>query len=73
MVVDTPVVVTDWSNNELTRHFAKYEDDKIYYWNNGATSLTKKYALECKSARLLTEEEIDEIRHKNDVIALKVR
>lgn len=61
--VDTPVVVV----NELIRYFAKYEDGKVYCWYGGTTSLTNNRVIEWGRARFLTAEEIDEIRHKNDV------
>lgn len=37
--VDTPVIVT-YNGKQYKRHFAKYEDGKVYTWNNGLTSFT---------------------------------
>lgn len=59
--VDTPVMVTDCRLNKI-RHFAKYEDGKVYCWGDGATSLTSDRTVSWKKARLLTEEEIEERR-----------
>ena len=41
VAVDTPILVrnateSDWEH----RHFAKYEDGKVYAWNDGLTSFT---------------------------------
>lgn len=40
VAVDTPILV---SNNEMSwyhRHFAKYENEKVYTWRDGLTSYT---------------------------------
>lgn len=37
--VDTPILVRDNEDKDwLKRHFAKYEDGKVFTWVNGATS-----------------------------------
>ena len=59
--VDTPVMVTDCRLNKI-RHFAKYEDGKVYCWDDGATSLTHDHIVYWENARLLTEEENEERR-----------
>lgn len=39
--VDTPVLVRQHEDNEWRkRHFAKYENGKVYVWNGGMTSFT---------------------------------
>lgn len=39
--VDTPIYVGDTpSDVTAARHFAKYENGRIYAWNNGTTSFT---------------------------------
>jgi len=39
--VDTPVLVKlDVTGEWVKRHFAKYEDGKVYTWNHGRTSWT---------------------------------
>lgn len=39
VAVDTPILVRDNSDCEwIKRHFAKYENGKVYAWNKGATS-----------------------------------
>lgn len=40
--VDTPILVKEpeYSNKWFKRYFAKYEDGKIFVWDNGTTSWT---------------------------------
>lgn len=38
--VDTKVLVSDNAENWYPRHFAKYEDGKVYSWVRGKTSYT---------------------------------
>lgn len=48
--VDTPILVRD--NGEYgwyKKHFAKYEDNKVYVWNNGTTSFTADNDYRCTS------------------------
>lgn len=42
--VDTKIIVwdNDSKNYKVKRHFAKFENGKIYAWNNGLTSWTVK-------------------------------
>lgn len=43
--VDTPIYVTDSNGNEeewYPRHFAKFENGKVYAWTDGGTSFTVK-------------------------------
>lgn len=65
--VDTPLKVTKCDGTEVIRYFAKCIDGKVYCWDIGTTSLTNNRVIEWGKARLLTAEEIDEMRHKNDV------
>lgn len=60
--VDTPVMVYFANGEERVRHFAKYEDGKVYCWGDGATSLTHDHIVYWENARLLTEEENEERR-----------
>ena len=62
--VDTPILVRD--NGEYgwyKKHFAKYEDNKVYVWNNGTTSFTADNDYRCTShwkyAKLAEEVEND--------------
>ena len=39
--IDTPILVRDFEDAKWAkRHFAKYEDGKVYAWGNGVTSRT---------------------------------
>ena len=39
--IDTPILVRDFEDAKWAkRHFAKYEDGKVYAWSNGVTSWT---------------------------------
>lgn len=41
--VDTKILVRDSENEKwIKRYFAKFEDGKIFAWNNGATSFSRK-------------------------------
>ena len=41
VAVDTPILVKDYENETwYERHFAKYEDGKVYAWSGGLTSWT---------------------------------
>ena len=43
VAVDTPILVRDHENETwYKRHFAKYEDGKVYTWHNGSTSWSSK-------------------------------
>ena len=45
VAVDTPILVRDSEfSGWYKRHFAKYEDDKVYAWNYGNTSWSTEYA-----------------------------
>ena len=48
VAVDTKILVRQRNDEEWTeRHFAKYEDGKIYAWKDGRTSFTiRKYSAE---------------------------
>lgn len=56
--VDTPILV---KNNEyeewLKRHFAKYENGKVYAWNGGSTSWTENIMTDWDYAKLAESEE----------------
>lgn len=41
VAVDTPILVSDNGKNWHKRHFAKYEDGKVYAWKEGKTSWTR--------------------------------
>ena len=41
--VDTKVLVRDYDNSEwIPRHFAQYKNGRVYTWNNGHTSFTRR-------------------------------
>ena len=53
VAVDTPILVKDNSDCEwLKRHFAKYENGKVYAWNNGATSWSSNKCTPWELAKL---------------------
>ena len=61
VAVDTPILVRDYDNeNWYKRHFAKYEDNKIYVWNSGNTSWTGEEVVDWKYAKLAEEGEQNE-------------
>lgn len=57
--VDTPILVRDFENEHWRkRHFAKYEDGKVYAWSDGRTSWTTEAMTAWKYAKLV-EPEVD--------------
>lgn len=62
--VDTPIYVRDCEDADWTRrHFAKYENEKVYTWCNGQTSYTaedKKYYNWWVHAKLAEEKHEDD-------------
>ena len=64
VAVDTPIFVRDGENKTWAkRHFAKYENGKIYTWTSGTTSWSGEddNMISWKYAKLATEEDM-----KND-------
>ena len=62
VAVDTPILVKDHENEDwYKRHFAKYEDGKVYAWNDGYTSWSKEYIgdgmVDWKYAKLAKEDD----------------
>ena len=56
--VDTPILVrTDEATSWLRRHFAKYEDGKVYAWNGGGTSWSETVMNNWNYAKLAESEE----------------
>ena len=56
--VDTKVLVKDYkSDNWLKRHFAKYEDNKIYVYDNGKSSFTTDVIVFWRYGKLYKENE----------------
>ena len=54
--VDTPILVRDSENDEwLHRHFAKFEDDYVYAWEDGRTSWSSSDEVDWKYAKLAEE------------------
>lgn len=50
--VDTPILVWDGDGDEkLTRHFAKYEDDMVFAWEDGMTSWSTKVKIRWEHAK----------------------
>ena len=63
--VDTPILVRvrkfdPWE----VRYFAKYEDGKVWYWDNGRTSYTANNVYDWGIAKLPTPEELERHRKK---------
>lgn len=51
--VDTKILVRNYKENKWKkRHFAKYEDGKIYAWYNGYTSFTVEETTQWNCAKL---------------------
>lgn len=40
VAVDTPILVSNDNERWYRRHFAKYENEKVYAWDSGSTSYT---------------------------------
>lgn len=38
VVVDTPIIVSEWYSVEVRRYFKEYKDGKVYYFSGGRTS-----------------------------------
>jgi hypothetical protein len=56
--VDTPIYVRDNENSPwLPRHFARYENGKVYVWYGGSTSFTENEDFSCNYAKLAESEE----------------
>lgn len=56
VAVDTPILVRAYKNDRwFKRHFAKYEDGKVYAWNSGNTSWTGEEMVDWEYAKLLEE------------------
>lgn len=55
--VDTKVLVSDDNKHWFKRHFAKYEDGKIYAWRDGRTSWSSGNVIYWNHAKLYDEEE----------------
>ena len=50
--VDTPILVSDNGINWFKRHFARYENDKVYAFDGGNTSWTVGRATSWEHAKL---------------------
>lgn len=58
--VDTPILVKNSEYEEwLKRHFAKYENGKVYAWQVGCTSWTENIMTDWDYAKLAESEEED--------------
>ena len=61
--VDTKILVSDCINGAgevikwRRRHFAKYEDGKVYAWVDGKTSFTTEHNINCEFAKFYEEGE----------------
>ena len=56
--VDTPIYVRDNENSPwLPRHFARYENGKVYVWDGGSTSFTENEDFSCNYEKLAESEE----------------
>ena len=55
--VDTPILVRDYEDEKWQkRHFANYDDGKVYAWANGCTSWSKDFAIAWHLAKLAESE-----------------
>ena len=56
--VDTPILVKDFEDrNWIRKHFACYENGRVYAWVNGGTSWTTADCDDWKYAKLVESEE----------------
>jgi hypothetical protein len=55
--VDTKILVSETGNNWERRYFAKYEYNKVYVWDYGATSYSCNHCSTWKYAKLYEEGE----------------
>ena len=56
--VDTPILVTEYEDEEwVKRYFAKYIAGKVYAWNGGRTGQTESHVTPWKYAKLAESEE----------------
>lgn len=52
VAVDTPILVTYSGIHQwVKRHFAKYENGRVYAWNHGTTSWTGQMCTVCELAK----------------------
>ena len=55
--VDTPIYVRNYESIPwLPRHFAKYENGKVYAWDSGKTSFTNDLMIDWTYAKLADKE-----------------
>lgn len=58
VAVDTPILVTySGIHSWVKRHFAKYENGRVYAWNHGKTSWTGEMCTVCELAKLSDKEQ----------------
>lgn len=55
--IDTKIIISDDNKDWNRRHFAKYENGKIYTWIDGCTSFTTNKTTSWKYAKLYEEGE----------------
>lgn len=55
--IDTKIIISDDNKDWNRRHFAKYENGKIYTWIDGCTSFTTNKTTSWKYAKLYKEGE----------------
>lgn len=59
--VDTKILVRDYNKEPWKRrYFARFEDGKVYAWNNGATSYSEKRMTVWAQAKLFEEDKNEE-------------
>lgn len=59
--VDTKILVSIDGEEWSKRYFAKYENGKVYAWDDGATSFSSNHCTKWVYAELYEEEEEEEI------------
>lgn len=58
VAVDTPILVTySGIHSWVKRHFAKYENGRVYAWNHGTTSWSGQVCTVCELAKLPDKEQ----------------
>lgn len=58
VAVDTPILVTyNGTHSWVKRHFAKYENGRVFAWNQGTTSWSGQMCTVCELAKLPDKEQ----------------
>lgn len=60
VAVDTPILVRDYEDEKwVKKHFAKFENGKVYTWFNGGTSWSSSSTMDWRYAELAETEDAE--------------